>query len=129
MRSLSLDSLGPVPTDPSNAVADDPRAAALGQALFFDTRFSANGQVACGTCHQPGRDFTDGLPLAHGVGTTASTTISVVLAMRASSDGSSIQGGRPADARRDLVIRKPPRHRAPWLSSWLQTPAPPRRCP
>ncbi len=26
----------------------DPRAAALGQALFFDTRFSANGQVACG---------------------------------------------------------------------------------
>jgi cytochrome c peroxidase len=77
LRSLSLDSLGPVPTDPSNAVADDPRAAALGQALFFDTRFSANGQVACGTCHQPGRDFTDGLPLAHGVGTTARTTMSL----------------------------------------------------
>ncbi|HEY0582417.1 MAG TPA: cytochrome-c peroxidase, partial [Chloroflexota bacterium] len=70
LRSLSIDSLGPVPADPSNAVADDARAAALGQALFFDTRFSANGQVSCGTCHKPDRDFTDGLPLAHGVGTT-----------------------------------------------------------
>src|SRR5919205_2288454 len=75
LRSLSLSSLGPVPADPSNAVADDPRAAALGQALFFDTRFSANGAVSCGTCHQPGRGFTDGLPLAHGVGTTARTTM------------------------------------------------------
>jgi cytochrome c peroxidase len=75
LRSLSLASLGPVPADPSNAVADDPRAAALGQALFFDTRFSANDAVACASCHQPGRGFTDGLPLAHGVGTTARTTM------------------------------------------------------
>jgi cytochrome c peroxidase len=75
LRSLSIDSLGPVPADPSNAVANDPRAAALGQALFFDTRFSANGQVSCGTCHKPDRDFTDGLPLAHGVGTTDRTTM------------------------------------------------------
>jgi cytochrome c peroxidase len=78
LRSLSLASLGPLPADPSNAVADDPRAAALGQALFFDTRFSANGQVACATCHQPDRGFTDGLPLAHGVGTTTRTTMPLV---------------------------------------------------
>ena len=63
----------PHPADPSNTVADDPRAAALGQALFLDTRFSANGQVSCGTCHKPDREFTDGLPLAHGVGTTHRT--------------------------------------------------------
>lgn len=75
LRSLSIDSLGAVPADPSNAVADDARAAALGQALFFDTRFSANGQVSCGTCHKPDRDFTDGLPLAHGVGTTDRTAM------------------------------------------------------
>ena len=68
LRSLSLASLGPVPADPSNGVADNPRAAALGQALLFDTRFSANGQVACATCHQPDRRLTDDLPLAHGVG-------------------------------------------------------------
>ena len=75
LRSLSLASLGPVPADPSNGVADNPRAAALGQALFFDARFSANGRVACATCHQPDRGFTDGLPLARGVGTTTRTTM------------------------------------------------------
>ena len=48
---------------------DDTAAVRLGHALFFDTRFSGNGQVSCGTCHQPGRQFQDGVPLAHGVGT------------------------------------------------------------
>jgi cytochrome c peroxidase len=67
-----------VPADPSNAVANDARAAVLGQALFFDTRFSANGQVACATCHQPGRGFTDGLPLARGVGATSRTAMPLV---------------------------------------------------
>jgi cytochrome c peroxidase len=77
LRSLSIDSLEAVPADPSNAVADDPRAAALGQAIFFDTRFSANGKVACATCHLPERGFTDGLPLAHGVGTTNRTAMPI----------------------------------------------------
>jgi cytochrome c peroxidase len=63
LQGLSLDSLPPLPPDPSNAVADDPRAAALGHQLFFDTRFSANGQVACATCHLPALEFQDGLPL------------------------------------------------------------------
>ena len=48
----------------SNAVADDPRAQRLGHRLFFDPRFSSNGQVACSSCHQPARRFTDGLPQA-----------------------------------------------------------------
>jgi cytochrome c peroxidase len=78
VRSLSLVSLPAVPADPSNAWADDPRAAALGEALFTDPRFSANGQVACSTCHQADRGFTDGLPLAHGVGTTTRTTMPLV---------------------------------------------------
>ena len=46
LRSLSLASLGPLPNDPSNRVADDARAAALGRALFFDTRLSGNGKVS-----------------------------------------------------------------------------------
>ena len=71
LRSLSLLALDPLPPDPTNRVADDPAAAALGRRLFFDTRLSANGRVACGTCHQPERGFQDGLPLAVGVGTTA----------------------------------------------------------
>jgi len=63
-----LSPLDALPADPTNAVADDDAAAALGQALFFDTALSANGAVACATCHAPATGFADGLPLAKGVG-------------------------------------------------------------
>ena len=53
LQSLSLESLPPLPPDPTNAVADDPRAVEFGRRLFFDTRFSANGAISCATCHQP----------------------------------------------------------------------------
>jgi cytochrome c peroxidase len=56
---LELSPLPPPPADPTNRVADDPRAARLGQFLFFDRRFSSSGQVACATCHQPDHAFTD----------------------------------------------------------------------
>ena len=76
--SLSLSSLEPLAADPSNRYADDPRAAALGQRLFFDTRLSSNGEVSCGTCHLPGLQFQDGTPLGSGVGTTNRRTMTVV---------------------------------------------------
>jgi hypothetical protein len=34
----------------------------LGQKLFFEGRLSADGTVACATCHDPARAFTDGRP-------------------------------------------------------------------
>ena len=77
LRSLSLGSLGPLPVDPSNRYADDTSAARLGQQLFFDTRLSGNGKVSCATCHMPARDFQDGTPLAHGVGTTNRRTMPI----------------------------------------------------
>ncbi|AHG93465.1 Di-heme cytochrome c peroxidase (plasmid) [Gemmatirosa kalamazoonensis] len=77
LRSLSLASLGPLPADPSNRYADDPRAATLGRALFFDARLSGNGTVSCATCHVPATDFQDGTPLGHGMGTTARRTMPV----------------------------------------------------
>lgn len=77
LRSLSLAELEPLPPDPTNSVADDPRAADLGRRLFFDTRLSANGRVACGTCHRPDREFQDGIALAKGVGTTARRTMPI----------------------------------------------------
>lgn len=77
LRSLSLAELEPLPADPSNRFADDPRAAAFGKQLFFDTRLSANGRVSCGTCHIPNKEFQDGTPLAQGVGTTARRTMPV----------------------------------------------------
>lgn len=78
LRSLTLDALGALPPDLSNRVADDPQAAALGAALFYDTRMSGNGAVACATCHQPERFFTDGLATAQGVGELPLHTMSLV---------------------------------------------------
>jgi cytochrome c peroxidase len=77
LSELRFDPNAPARPDPTNKVADDPRAAALGHRLFFDTRLSANGQVACATCHDPARDFQDGTPLATGVGTTGRRTMPV----------------------------------------------------
>lgn len=78
LRALWIGSLPPLPPDPSNQYADDPRAVALGHQLFFDTRFSADGQVSCGTCHLPGEQFQDGIPLGKGVGTTDRRTMTIV---------------------------------------------------
>ncbi|MBC5765947.1 cytochrome-c peroxidase [Ramlibacter albus] len=78
IASLALRSLGPLPPDPSNRFADNERAAEFGQRLFFDKRFSSNGQVACATCHMPDKSFQDGTPLAKGVGTTNRRTMAIV---------------------------------------------------
>jgi cytochrome c peroxidase len=44
-----------------------PARVALGQKLFFDARLSGDGTVACATCHDPARAFTDGRPVAIGI--------------------------------------------------------------
>jgi cytochrome c peroxidase len=58
----------PVLRDPSNRVSGDAGAIALGQRLFFDARLSANGTVACASCHVPTRAWTDGRAQAAGLG-------------------------------------------------------------
>jgi cytochrome c peroxidase len=78
LSSLSAREL-PVPAeDVTNAFADDAAAAALGQALFFDARFSGalldgdndgsvnalgnkgdTGKVSCAGCHLPAAGFSD----------------------------------------------------------------------
>ncbi|SMB84316.1 cytochrome c peroxidase [Deinococcus hopiensis KR-140] len=78
LQGLSIDRLPPLPPDPSNRVADNSRAVKLGQALFFDSRLSANGKVSCASCHQPVRGFSDALPLGRGVGQTGRRTMTVV---------------------------------------------------
>ena len=81
--------LGPIPPDDSLArpksirqagvpvaltramtPADNPQTPekiALGEKLFFDGRLSANGTVACASCHDPRLAFTDGRAVAVGI--------------------------------------------------------------
>jgi cytochrome c peroxidase len=44
-----------------------PARVALGQKLFFEPRLSGDGTVACATCHDPARAFTDGRPVSVGI--------------------------------------------------------------
>lgn len=70
--------LGPLPPGRTDDVANNPRAAAFGQFLFFYTGFSADGRVSCATCHQPQRAFTDGRALAKGLAVETRNTPTVL---------------------------------------------------
>lgn len=81
LRMLSPGAALAPPADPSNRVADDPQAAALGRSLFFDAGLSDNGKVSCASCHQPERGFTDGLPVGRGLSDGARRTMPVASAV------------------------------------------------
>ena len=78
VASLRLEAAGPVPPSPSNRFADSPQAAELGRKLFFDTRLSGSGKIACATCHQPPRHFADGRATAVGAGPGRRNTPTVI---------------------------------------------------
>jgi len=87
--SVSPQPLGPIPADDSLArpkslrqvglpialtgsvtPKDNPQTPekiALGEKLFFEGRLSADGSVACASCHQPTLAFTDGRALSVGI--------------------------------------------------------------
>jgi cytochrome c peroxidase len=83
MRSLWIGSLPDLAPSASNKVADEPRAARLGHALFFDSNLSADASVSCATCHMAARHFTDGLVRSVGIGTAGRNAPSVVGAAHA----------------------------------------------
>jgi cytochrome c peroxidase len=67
----SLKQVG-VPVEATRAAvpSDNPQSPekiALGEKLFFDGRLSIDGTVACSTCHDPARAFTDGRTVSIGV--------------------------------------------------------------
>ena len=68
--------------DSSNQYVSNTTAIALGKELFFDTRFSKNGQIACASCHKPEQYFTDGLDMAKGLEKTRRNTPTIVGASR-----------------------------------------------
>ena len=60
---LGLDLYLPVPEQ--NPLT--PEKIELGRRLFFDRRLSHDGSIACASCHDPERGFSDGRPVAIGV--------------------------------------------------------------
>ena len=78
LSSLRLSQLAPAPEDRSNRYEGIPGAAELGKNIFFDKRFSSNGQVACASCHDPKQQFQDGRALGLGVATGARRTMPVI---------------------------------------------------
>ena len=77
IASMSLEQLGSPPPSPSNAYADNPAAASLGAAIFSDTRFSANGEVSCASCHHADYGLTDPHPRGRGIGETRRRTMPI----------------------------------------------------
>ena len=68
-RSLQQVGLPAAATRAAIPAADPPtpEKVALGQRLFFDPRLSADGTIACSTCHEPSLAFTDGKPVSTGI--------------------------------------------------------------
>jgi cytochrome c peroxidase len=59
----------PLGLPPVPVPSDNPQTAEkirLGERLFHDARFSADGKVSCATCHDPAKAFTDRLPVSKG---------------------------------------------------------------
>jgi cytochrome c peroxidase len=78
LASMRLKEAGPLPLDPSNSYEQRTDAAALGRALFNDTRLSKNGQVACASCHSADKQFQDGRQFGQGVATGKRRTMPVM---------------------------------------------------
>jgi cytochrome c peroxidase len=57
-----------LPNTPPHPAENAPTAerVELGKKLFFDTRLSRDGNMACATCHNPMYGWSDGLPTAKG---------------------------------------------------------------
>ncbi len=68
--SLCADPVVPAGLPPVVWPKDNPycaEKAELGRLLYFDKRLSANGTIACASCHDPSKAFTDSQPLAIGI--------------------------------------------------------------
>jgi cytochrome c peroxidase len=60
----------PMALQPLEHPRDNPASAAkvaLGRELFFDTRLSRNDRVACATCHDPEKGYSNGEQFAKGI--------------------------------------------------------------
>src|SRR5262245_9680697 len=96
---LGVDRYLPVP--PDNPITAE--KVSLGRTLFFDRRLSGDGTLACASCHEPRRAFTDGRSVAQGIGGARGRRNSPTLVNRAWG-GSFFFDGR-ARSLEDLALR------------------------
>jgi cytochrome c peroxidase len=68
-RIARMSPLGAPPADPTNPLAGNPEAVALGHRLFFEPRLSGSG-FACAHCHRPDAGFGDVNLLSRAAGET-----------------------------------------------------------
>jgi cytochrome c peroxidase len=70
-RPKPLNQVGLPPDATSAAIPPNnpqtPQKIALGEKLFFDSRLSVDGTVACSTCHDPAHAFAEALPTSIGI--------------------------------------------------------------
>ena len=57
--------LPPIPVPEDNPITK--AKADLGEQLFKEERFSTTGEIACSSCHEPEKAFTDGRAIAEGI--------------------------------------------------------------
>ena len=76
---------------------------ALGRALFFDLRLSADGTVACATCHDITRAMTDRRPTAEGIGNKLGRR-NTPTTMNAALLGSLFRDGRAASLEEQALL-------------------------
>jgi cytochrome c peroxidase len=74
-----LDLFRPVPADNPLTL----QKVKLGRQLFNERRLSKDGSLSCAGCHDPGRAFTDGRPVARGVGGAIGTRNAPTIVNRA----------------------------------------------
>ena len=73
----TLSPLPPLAPDPTNRYADNPAAARLGHRLFYEPRLSADGSIACASCHAYTKGFGEGGTLARGLGPLTRHSIAI----------------------------------------------------
>lgn len=72
-RAVRADFQRPVTTAHPAGNPYSPEKAELGRLLFLEKKLSGDGTISCATCHDPERDFQDGLKFAVGIAEPAPT--------------------------------------------------------
>jgi len=67
VRPLPVSPIGPDIDLQSLKTPPTPERVRLGRWLFYDKRLSADGTIACSSCHEPEHAFSQGTPVATGI--------------------------------------------------------------